>query len=81
MSILLTTQPVTRDPLTGIPIVLGNIRTTMDGTPRVTQVTGAPVGSVNQTPGTSPIFLLPAPPTGLPYGFMDAPQTGPLGPR
>ena len=104
----LTSGENARDPITGIPIILGKIRTTMDGNVRGTQITGAPPGSLNQEPGTDPVFSsafytgtgqirVTAPdtirvtqdgfvritqvinyPIGLPYGYVEVPETGPL---
>lgn len=65
------------DPLTGIPIILGQVRITQDGNIRVTQTTGAPSGSLNTRPGTDPDAPGDADP-GLPYGFTQVPKTGPL---
>ena len=77
MSIRLTSGENTTDPITGIPVILGSVRITQDGRIRVTQTTGEPPGGLNQEPGTSTL-----PPNsddpGLPYGFTEAPKTGPL---
>lgn len=73
----LTSEPQTIDPLTGIPIVLGQIRTTQAGDVRVPQVTGAAPGSRNTRPGTDPDAPGNDDP-GLPYGFTEVPRTGPL---
>lgn len=67
----------TRDPITNIPIIGGNVRITQDGNVRVTQTTGEPFGGLNTAPGS----LTPAPPgqsITLPYGFVSIPLTGPL---
>ena len=65
------------DPLTGLPVILGQIRVTQDGFIRVTQTTGAPPYSTNTQPGTDPDAPGDSDP-GLPYGFVAVPKTGPL---
>lgn len=66
---------------TGIPTLGSNRRTTEEDNYRVTQTTGGPNGSLNTQPGTS----IDVPDDaggndpGLPYGFDDVPETGPLG--
>lgn len=70
------------DAKTGIPVPQGDTRVTTidddvaDGT-RVTQQTGAAPGSTNQQPGTNPDAPGNDDP-GLPYGFDEVPETGPL---
>lgn len=68
------------DPLTGIPVVLGQVRVTQDGRVRVTQQTGEAPNGTNQTPGV--ILVNPSAPgnadPGLPRGFTEVPKTGPL---
>ena len=65
---------------TGIPIVNGDNRITMDDNNRVTQMTGEPPGGLNQEPGTSPTVPAAAGGNdpGLPYNFVQVPKTGPL---
>lgn len=65
------------DPLTGLPVILGKIRTTQSGAIRVTQTTGEPPGGTNTRPGTDAAAPGDDDP-GLPYGFLDVPKTGPL---
>lgn len=65
------------DPVTGIPVILGAVRVTQNGSIRVTQTTGEPPGGVNQQPGTDPNAPGDSDP-GLPYGFTEVPKTGPL---
>lgn len=67
----------TVDPLTGIPVILGDVRITQDGSIRVTQTTGEAPGGVNQRPGTDPNAPGNSDP-GIPYGFIEVPKTGPL---
>ena len=67
----------TTDPITGIPVILGSVRTTQDGSIRVAQTTGEPPGGQNQEPGTSTLPPNPNDP-GLPWGFLTVPKTGPL---
>jgi hypothetical protein len=45
----------TVDPVTNIPIVGGNVRTTQCDNDRVVQQTGEPPGGLNQRPGTNPL--------------------------
>jgi hypothetical protein len=68
------------DPTTNIPIVGGNNRITENGDNRVTQETGEPPGGLNEQPGTDPTIPPAAGGTdpGLPYGFDEVPETGPL---
>ena len=70
----------TVDPTTGIPVPGGNTRITQNNNTRVTQQTGAPVGSLNQEPGTS--ITVPndagGNDPGLPYDNTTVPKTGPL---
>lgn len=65
--------PPILDNRTGIPIPDGEIRTTQANERRVTQQTGAPSGSLNETPGTDP--NAPGEP-GLPPRNDDVPETG-----
>ena len=67
----------TVDPVTGIPVIGGDNRITMDDNDRVTQTTGEPPGGLNQEPGTDPNAPGDADP-GLPYNFNEVPKTGPL---
>jgi len=78
-----TTQGNTIDFWTGIPVPGGDTRTTQDGNTRTTQATGEAPGGLDNTPGTS--FLVPGndllgPEQGLPCGYDQIPQTGPLAP-
>lgn len=73
----LTSEPPLIDPVTGIPVPIGKVRVTMDGKIRVTQVTGAAPGSLNEEPGTDPNAPGNNDP-GLPYGWSEVPKTGPL---
>ena len=78
-----TTQGNSVDFWTGIPIPGGDTRVTQDDNVRSTQITGEPPGGLDNTPGTS--FLVPGndllgPDQGLPCGFDQIPQTGPLPP-
>lgn len=80
MGLLLTSGQNTIDPITGIPVILGLILVTEGGGAYLsTQVTGAAVGSVNQRPGTDPNAPGDDDP-GVPYGFDEVPETGPLPP-
>ena len=77
------TQGNTIDFWTGLPISGGDTRITQSDTSRSTQITGEPIGGLDNTPGTS--FLVPGndelgPNQGLPCGFDQIPQTGPLPP-
>jgi hypothetical protein len=69
------------DPVTGIPLPLGNTRiTTLDDEPdqtRVVQQVGEPPNGLNQTPGIDPNAPGSNDP-GVPPGFEDVPETGPL---
>lgn len=65
------------DPLTGLTVILGDVRVTQDGNIRVTQTTGEAPGGRNTEPGTDPNAPGNSAP-GLPYGFLDVPKTGPL---
>lgn len=78
-----TTQGNSIDFWTGIPIPGGDTRITQDDNTRSTQITGEAPGGLDNTPGTS--FLVPGndllgPEQGLPCGFNQIPQTGPLAP-
>ncbi len=68
------------DPLTGIPVILGQVRVTQDGRVRVTQQTGETPYGTNQTPGV--ILVNPSAPGNatprVPRGFTEVPKTGPL---
>lgn len=79
MSLLLTSGENTTDPVTGIPVIIGLILVTQDGSYISTQATGAAVGSVNEQPGTDANAPGDDDP-GLPYGFEEVPETGPLPP-
>lgn len=71
----------TVDPVTGLPVIGGNIRVTQDGNTRVTQTTGEPPYGLNQTPGVGQIAVpddIGDADPGLPYGFVEVPKTGPL---
>lgn len=77
------TQGNTIDFWTGLPISGGDTRITQSDTSRSTQITGESIGGLDNTPGTS--FLVPGndelgPNQGLPCGFSQIPQTGPLAP-
>jgi hypothetical protein len=72
----------TVDPRTGLPVQQGDVRvTTIDGDQpdktRVTQQTGGAAGSLNEEPGIDENAPGNDDP-GLPPGFDDVPQTGPL---
>lgn len=67
----------TVDPTTGIPIPGGLMRITENDDDRVTQTTGEPPGGLNEQPGTDPSAPGNDDP-GLPYGFDEVPETGPL---
>ena len=71
------TVAINLDLTTGIPIVGGDNRITMDDNDRVTQTTGEPSGGLNQQPGTDPNAPGNNDP-GLPYNFDEVPKTGPL---
>jgi len=70
----------TTDPVTGIPVPGGDTRITEDDGTRVTQETGEPPGGLNEEPGTDATVPDDAGGNdpGLPYGFDEVPQTGPL---
>ena len=63
----------TVDARTGIPVPGGDVRITQNGQLRVTQQTGAPVGSLNNLPGTDPNAPGNSNP-GLPYLNTDVPK-------
>jgi hypothetical protein len=65
------------DPSTGIPVIGGNNRITIDDDDRVTQTTGEPPGGLNERPGTDPNAPGNDDP-GLPINFNEVPKTGPL---
>lgn len=67
----------TTDPLTGLPVIQGDTRTTQNDAVRVTQQTGEPPGGLNQQPGTDTNAPGNDDP-GLPYGNTNVPKTGPL---
>lgn len=67
----------TVDPVTGIPIIGGNVRVTQTDEDRVLQQTGEPPGGLNQEPGTDPNAPGNNDP-GLPYNYDEVPKTGPL---
>jgi len=67
----------TVDPVTGIPVINGDIRITQNDDVRVTQQTGEPPGGLNTQPGTDPNAPGNNDP-GLPYNNTDVPETGPL---
>ena len=67
----------TVDPVTGIPIVGGNVRVTQTDEDRVLQQTGEPPGGLNEEPGTNPNAPGDNDP-GLPYNYDEVPKTGPL---
>lgn len=62
---------------TGIPVPGGDTRITENDDTRVTQQTGEPPGGKNEEPGTNPNAPGNSDP-GLPYGFDEVPNTGPL---
>lgn len=67
------------DPITGLTIIMGNIRVTQDGKIRTVQATGEPPGGLNTQPGTDPTVpasIAAAP--GLPRGYAVMPDTGTL---
>lgn len=66
----------TVDPVTGIPVIGGNVRITQDDKNRVTQQTGEAPGGLNQEPGTDPNAPGNNNP-GLPYNNTQVPKTGP----
>lgn len=67
----------TVDPVTGIPIIGGNVRVTQTDEDRVLQQTGEPPGGLNEEPGTDPNAPGNNDP-GLPYNYDEVPKTGPL---
>jgi len=67
----------TVDPVTGIPVIGGNVRVTQTDEDRVLQQTGEPPGGLNQEPGTDPNAPGNNDP-GLPYNYDEVPKTGPL---
>lgn len=67
----------TVDPITGIPVPGGAIRTTQANDERVTQQTGEPPHGLNEQPGTDPNAPGDADP-GLPRENTTVPETGPL---
>jgi hypothetical protein len=75
---MITDQNFT-DPLTGIPVVNGQIMTTLSGDIMVNQPTGEAPGGFNLLPGTDP--YVPASiggNPGIPRGFTEVPSTGTL---
>lgn len=70
----------TTDPRTGLPVIQGSTRVTSGGETRTTQATGEPPGGLNQQPGTN--IAVPddagGDDPGLPYGYDEVPETGPL---
>jgi len=62
---------------TGIPVPGGDIRITEQDQVRTTQATGEPPGGLNERPGTDPNAPGDNDP-GLPYGYTEVPETGPL---
>jgi hypothetical protein len=66
----------TVDPVTGIPVIGGNVRVTQTDEDRVLQQTGEPPGGLNQEPGTDPNAPGNNDP-GLPYNYDEVPKTGP----
>jgi hypothetical protein len=67
----------TVDPVTGIPVIGGNVRVTQTDEDRVLQQTGEPPGGLNEEPGTDPNAPGNNDP-GLPYNYDEVPKTGPL---
>ena len=78
MAILQNSGSNTVDPVTGITIIGGALLVDTDGSYLGTQATGEPVGGLNQLPGTEPVLPSGQDP-GLPYGYTEVPNTGPLG--
>ena len=74
---LLATNVKAIDPLTGIPVVLGLVMTTLTGTYMSTCPTGEARFGRNVFPGTDANAPGNSDP-GLPYGFLTVPSTGPL---
>jgi hypothetical protein len=78
---LYTTGENTVDAVTGLPIIGGNVLVTQGNNPLVAQSTGEPPGGLNQTPGVNQIAVpddIGGDDPGLPYGFDEVPETGPL---
>jgi hypothetical protein len=78
-----TTQGNAVDFWTGLPVAGGDTRVTQTNNTRTTQATGEPPYGLDNTPGTS--FQVPGndelgATQGLPYGYTEIPQTGPLTP-
>jgi hypothetical protein len=73
----MTSGQNTIDPLTGIPVIQGDVRITQNDDVRVVQQTGEPPGGLNQEPGTDPNAPGDSDP-GLPYSNTEVPKTGPL---
>jgi len=67
----------TVDPVTGMPVIGGNVRVTQTDEDRVLQQTGEPPGGLNEEPGTDPNAPGNNDP-GLPYNYDEVPKTGPL---
>jgi len=67
----------TTDPVTGLPIPGGDVLVTENNDPYAPQQTGAPVGSLNEQPGTDPNAPGNDDP-GLPLENDEVPKTGPL---
>lgn len=76
MSLMITNENAI-DPITGIPVVIGQIMCMLDGTFMSTCPTGEPPGGRNTLPGTDPNAPGNDDP-GLPYGFLTVPSTGTL---
>lgn len=72
---LMATDVKATDPLTGIPVVLGLVMTTLTGTYMSTCPTGAARGNRNMFPGTDINAPGDSDP-GLPYGFTSVPSIG-----
>lgn len=68
------------DPVVGIPVISGQVRTTQNGDIRVTQQTGEPQGGYNTLPGTDPTVpaALGGNDPGLPRGMTEIPASGTL---
>ena len=73
----ITSGQNTIDPITGLPVINGDVRITQDDNTRVTQQTGEPPFGLNEQPGTDPNAPGNNDP-GLPYNNTDVPETGPL---
>lgn len=79
MAMMITYENET-DPITGIPIVLGQVMTTLADQIMVNQPVGESPGGYNTQPGTSvsvPASLGGSDP-GVPRGFVEVPSTGTL---